>query len=90
MKLAVGLALITYYTWWILLLVVVLLIIIFKLLTQQNFQVAFRVGITSNGTLQQDQFLLEPVLVRKKGKSTLNQTHSPEDNTEGEHKVHDE
>ena len=89
MELAVGLALIAYYTWWILLLVV-LLIIIFKLLTQQNFQVAFCVGITSNGTLQQDQFLLEPVLVRKKGKSTLNQTHSPEDTTEAEHKVHDE
>ena len=52
MELIIGLALIAYYTWWILLLIV-LLIIIIKLMTQQNFQVAFRVGITSNSSPHQ-------------------------------------
>ena len=57
MELTVGLAFICYYTWWILLLVT-LVIIIFKLITQQNFQVAFRIGITSNGNQGQPEQML--------------------------------
>ena len=69
MKLTVGLCLVAYYTWWVLLLVI-LLIIIVKLLTQRNFQV----GITSgNSTQRPEQFTLEPILVRKKGRAALNQ-----------------
>ena len=70
MELTVGLAFICYYTWWILLLVT-LEIIIFKLVMQQNFQVAFRIGITNNGNQgQPEQMLFEPLLIRCRNRQT--------------------
>ena len=48
-----------------------LIIIIFKLVMQQNFQVAFRIGITSNGNQgQPEQMLFEPVLIHCRNRQT--------------------
>ena len=47
MKINFGFALLVYYTWW-LIVMVCLVIILYKLLTNQNFTIGFRVGIQSS------------------------------------------
>ena len=62
MEIKLGFTLFTYYTWWIIILAC-LAIILFKLLTNQNFSVAFRIGIQSGACTNRDSYTFEPILV---------------------------
>ena len=65
MKINFGFTLLVYYTWWIIVLVC-LVIIIYKLITNQNFTIGFRVGIQSSSRQDRDSYVFEPVLVHCK------------------------
>ena len=45
---------------------VCLVIILYKLLTNQNFTIGFRVGIQSSARQDRDSYVFEPVLVRRR------------------------
>ena len=60
-----GFAILAYYTWWIIVLLC-LLIVLYKLLTNQNFSIGFRVGIQSNRDDTQN-LVFEPVLLHRQG-----------------------
>ena len=62
MKINFGFTLLAYYTWWLIVLVC-LVIILYKLLTNQNFTIGFRVGIQSLSRQDRDSYVFEPVLV---------------------------
>ena len=59
MKINFGFTLLAYYMWWLIVLVR-LVIILYKLLTNQNFTIGFRVGIQSSS------YVFEPVLVHRR------------------------
>ena len=65
MKINFGFTLLVYYTWWLIMLVC-LVIILYKLLTNQNFTISFRVGIQSSSRQDRDSYVFEPVLVRRR------------------------
>ena len=60
MEIKLGFALFAYYTWWIIILAC-LAIVLFKLLTNQNFSVAFRIGIQSGACADRDSYTFEPI-----------------------------
>ena len=64
MEIKLGFALFAYYTWWIIVLAC-LIIVLFKLLTNQNFSVAFSIGIQSGSRSDRDSYTFEPILVRR-------------------------
>ena len=51
-----------------------LVIVLYKLVTNQNFSVAFRVGIQSNREDTQNM-VFEPILVRRQGQATSSVTN---------------
>ena len=64
MEIKLGFMLFAYYTWWIIVLAC-LVIILFKLLTNQNFSVAFHISIQSGSRTDRDSYTFEPILVRR-------------------------
>ena len=64
MEIKLGFALFAYYTWWIIILAC-LAIVLFKLLTNQNFSVAFCIGIQSGSRTDRDSYTFEPILIRR-------------------------
>ena len=63
MEIKLGFVLFAYYTWWIIILAC-LAIALFKLLTNQNISVAFRIGIPSGSRTDRDSYTFEPILMR--------------------------
>ena len=63
MEIKLGFVLFAYYTWWIIILAC-LAIALFKLLTNQNISVAFRIGIPSGLWTDRDSYTFEPILMR--------------------------
>ena len=64
MEIKLGFMLFTYYTWWIIVLAC-LMIVLFKLLTNQNFSVAFCIGIQSGSRSDRDSYTFELILVSR-------------------------
>ena len=69
MEIKFGFAILAYYTWWIIVLLC-LLIVLYKLLTNQNFSIGFRVGIQSNRD-DTHNLVFEPVLLRRQGQTPV-------------------
>ena len=67
MEIKFGFAILAYYTWWVIVLLC-LVIVLYKLVTNQNFSVGFRVGIQSNREDTQNM-VFEPILVRRQGQT---------------------
>ena len=64
MEIKLGFALFAYYTWWMIILAC-LAIVLFKILTNQNFSVAFHIGIQSGSQTDRDSYTFKPILVRR-------------------------
>ena len=80
MKINFGFALLAYYTWW-LIVMVCLVIILYKLLTNQNFTIGFRVGIQSSARQDRDSYVFEPVLVHhRNGQPTSSSSQNNQSN----------
>ena len=75
MEIKLGFALFAYYTWWIIVLAC-LVIVLFKLLTNQNFSVAFHIGIQSGSHTDRDSYIFEPILVRRNQAGHNNRNNS--------------
>ena len=67
MEIKFGFAILAYYTWWVIVLLC-LVIVLYKLVTNQNFFVGFRVGIQSNREDTQNM-VFEPILVQRQGQT---------------------
>ena len=70
MEIKFGFAILAYYTWWVIVLLC-LVIVLYKLVTNQNFSVGFRVGIQSNREDAQNM-VFEPILVRRQQSTVVN------------------
>ena len=75
MEIKLGFALFAYYTWWIIVLAC-LVIVLFKLLTNQNFCVAFRIGIQSGSWSDRDSYMFEPILIRRNQPASNNRNNN--------------
>ena len=65
MEIKFGFAILAYYTWWIIVLLC-LTIVLFKLITNKNFSIGFRVGIQTDRE-DRENLVLEPILLRRAG-----------------------
>ena len=63
MEIKFGFAILAYYMWWLIVLLC-LMIVLYKLMTNQNFSIGFRIGIQSNRE-DHDNLVLEPILLRR-------------------------
>ena len=79
MEIKFGFAILAYYTWWIIVLLC-LLIVLYKLLTNQNFSIGFRVGIQSNRDDPQN-LVFEPVLLHRQGQTPVINRNGNNSNT---------
>ena len=69
MEIKFGFTILAYYMWWIIVLLC-LLIVLYKLLTNENFSIGFRVGIQSNREDPQNM-VFEPVLLCRQGQTLV-------------------
>ena len=65
MEIKFGFAILAFYTWWLIVLLC-LTIVLYKLMTNQNFSIGFRIGIQSNRE-DRDNLALESILLRRAG-----------------------
>ena len=65
MEIKFGFAILAYYTWWLIVLLC-LTIILYKLMTNQNFSIGFRISIQSNRE-DRDNLVFEPILLWQTG-----------------------
>ena len=65
MEIKFGFAILAYYTW-LLIVLLCLTIILYKLMTNQNFSIGFRISIQSNRE-DRDNLVFEPILLRRTG-----------------------
>ena len=91
MEIKLGFTLFVYYTWWIIVLAC-LMIVLFKLLTNQNFSVAFRIGIQSGSRSDRDSYTFEPILVRRNqaGPSNRNNNNGTDNAIDQDNQVDDD
>ena len=79
MEIKFGFAILAYYTWWIIVLLC-LLIVLYKLLTNQNFSISFRVRIQSNRD-DTNNLVFEPVLLHRQGQTLVINRNGNNSNT---------
>ena len=91
MEIKLGFTLFVYYTWWIIVLAC-LVIVLFKLLTNQNFSVVFRIGIPSDFRSDRDSYTFEPILVRRNqaGQSNRNNNNGADNTNDQDNQVDDD
>ena len=71
MEIKFGFAILAYYMWWLIVLLC-LTIVLYKLLTNQNFSIGFRVGIRSNHE-DRENIVFKPVLIHRSGQQLVGQ-----------------
>ena len=74
MEIKFGFAILAYYTWWLIVLLC-LTIVLYKLMTNQNFSIGFRISIQSNRE-DRDNLVLEPILLWRTSQQPANRNNN--------------